>query len=87
MVPFGSLSSGVLGNADLSIPVNRVDLDPSVVNSRRPFQAYGQITRWITGARSQYHSLQVTLSRQTARHFQYLAAYTLEQTRGTVRGE
>ena len=33
----GALSSGIVGNADLSIPVNRVNLDDSVVNSLQAF--------------------------------------------------
>ena len=84
VVPFGALSSGVVGNADLSVPVNRVDLDPSVVNARRPFPAHGQIYTSDYEGRSRYRSLQVTLSRQTGKRLQYLAAYTLEQDTGHV---
>ena len=40
VVPLGALRSGVVGNADLSIPVNRVNLDDSVVNSKRPYPLY-----------------------------------------------
>ena len=87
VVPFGSLSSGVEGNADLSIPVNRVNLDASVVNARRPFQAHGPIYTSDYEGRSRYDSLQVTLSRQTGKRLQYLAAYTLGQAQGTLRGD
>ena len=87
VVPLGALSSGVVGNADLSVPVNRVNLDLSIVNARRPFPAYGQIFTQDFEGRSLYHSLQLTLSRQTGKRLQYLAAYTLSKTQGTLRGE
>jgi hypothetical protein len=85
-VPLGALSSGVVGNADLSIPVNRVNLDASVVNSKRPFPAYGFIQQNEFEGTSRYHSLQVTLSRQTGRRLQYFVAYTLSRTTGTFPG-
>ena len=70
VMPYGALSTGVEGNADLSIPVNRVNLDPSVVNARRPFQAYAQIYANDYEGRSRYDSMQVTLSRQTGKRLQ-----------------
>ena len=70
VVPFGDLSHGTIGNADLSIPVNRVNLDPAVVNSRRSFPVYGGITLDDYEGRSRYDSLQATLSRQTGRRLQ-----------------
>ena len=73
-----------MGNADLSIPVNRVNLDPSVVNARRPFPAHGPIYTSDYEGPSRYDSLQVTLSRQTGKRLQYFAAYTLEQGTGHV---
>ena len=87
VVPFGALSTGVVGNADLSIPVNRVRLDQGVVNSKRPFPAHGGITLLDYEGTSQYHSLQVTLSRQTSKRLQYFAAYTLSRAKGTLNGE
>ncbi len=86
VVPLGALSSGVVGNADLSIPVNRVNLDFSVVNSRRPFPAYGFIQQNEFEGTSQYHSLQVTLSRQAGQRLQYFVAYTLSRSTGTLPG-
>ena len=86
VVPLGALSSGVAGNADLSIPVNRVNLDASVVNAKRPFPAYGFIERREFEGTSQYHSLQVTLSRQTGKRLQYFMAYTLSRNTGTLPG-
>ena len=87
VVPYGALSSGVIGNADLSVPVNRVALDPGVVNSQRPFPVYGQITPFEYEGTSQYHSLQATLSRQTTKRLQYFVAYTLSRSEGTLSGE
>ncbi len=86
-VPVGALSAGVVGNADLSVPVNRVALDPGIVNSKRPFPAYGGITLLDYEGTSQDHSLQVTLSRQTSKRLQYFAAYTLSRAKGTLNGE
>ena len=87
VVPFGALSSGIVGNADLSVPVNRVNLDLSVVNGRRPFQAHAQIYANDYEGRSRYDSIQVTLSRQAAPRLQYLVAYTLGKAEGTLRGD
>jgi hypothetical protein len=87
VVPFGSLSTGTIGNADLSIPVNRVELHPAVVNTRRPFPVYGGITLDDYEGVSRYDSLQVTLGRQTGKRLQYFAAYTLGRARGTLNGE
>jgi hypothetical protein len=86
VVPLGALTSGVLGNADLSVPVNRVNLDESVVNVKRPFTAYGPINDREFEATSQYHSLQVTLSRQSGTRLQYFVAYTLGRNTGILRG-
>ena len=58
-----------------------------VVNSKRPFPAYGIITPYDYEGASQYHSLQVTLSRQTTKRLQYFVAYTLSRTEGTLSGE
>jgi hypothetical protein len=77
----------VLGNADLSVPVNRAALDPAVVNALRPYPAYGAITPFDYRSTSQYNSLQVTLSRQTSRRLQYFVAYTLSRAEGTLASE
>ena len=87
VVPRGALSSGLLGNADLSIPVNRTALDPDVVNARRPFPAHGVILVHDFEGKSQYHSLQLTLSRQSSRRVQYFAAYTLSRAVGTLNDD
>ncbi len=86
VVPLGALLSGTLNGIDLSVPINRVALDSSVLNQLRPFQAYPSVTDWSFEGESDYDSLQVTLSRQTGRRLQYFAAYTLGRNRGTNSG-
>jgi Carboxypeptidase regulatory-like domain/TonB-dependent Receptor Plug Domain len=85
-VPEGTLLSGTIGNADLSVPVNRVALDPIAVNQFRPFQAYSHIGQQDFEGVSRYNSLQITLSRPGNR-LQYFAAYTLSRTTGTFGGD
>ncbi len=82
-VPVGTFSSGRVGNADLSIPVDRSALTSSVINSRRPFPTLQNVNIFEPIGRSNYNGLQLTLSRQTGR-FTYLAAYTYSKFKGTV---
>jgi hypothetical protein len=84
VIPEGTLNHGVIGNSDLSIPVNSVGLNSDVVNSLRPYPALGNINWWEYTATSNYHSLQVTLSRQTGKRFQYFMAYTFGKGLGTT---
>jgi hypothetical protein len=86
VVPLGSLLTGTINGVDLSVPVNRVALDESLVNQRRPFRAYPAITDWSFEGESDYNSLQATLSRQTGRRLQYFVAYTLSRNTGTSSG-
>jgi hypothetical protein len=86
-IPQGSLLQGTAGNADLSIPVNRVALDAVALNQFRPYQAYSGITLFDFEGVSDYNSLQVTLSRQASRRLQYYASYTLSRTKGTFGGD
>jgi Carboxypeptidase regulatory-like domain/TonB-dependent Receptor Plug Domain len=84
-VPVGRLLSGKVGNADLSVPVQRVAVagQASVISQFRPFPAYSSIKfNQYTGT-SSYHSLQVTLSHQTSSRFQYFANYTFSKALGT----
>ena len=85
-VPLGSLLTGTAGTSDLSVPVNRVALDSSLVNTRRPYPSLGTIQDWSFEGVSDYDSLQVTLSRQTGRRLQYFATYTLAENKGTTSG-
>jgi hypothetical protein len=75
-----------VNGVNLGVPVNRVALDASVVNSFRPYQAYPQIQDWSFEGESDYNSLQITLSRQTGRRLQYFAAYTFAHSKGTTSG-
>jgi hypothetical protein len=86
-IPLGVLSSGVIGNADLSIPVNRVALDTSVLNKFRAFPAFNYVRWWEYKGVSHYHSMQLTLSRQTGKNLQYFATYTLSHSTGTLGSE
>jgi hypothetical protein len=86
VVPLGALLSGTIGGVDLSIPVNRVALDASLVNQLRPYQAYPSVRDWSFEGESDYDSLQATLSRQTGRRLQYFVAYTLSRNKGTNSG-
>jgi hypothetical protein len=86
VVPLGSLLSGSVGGIDLSNPVNRVAIADQLVNQRRPYQAFPEVTDWSFEGVSDYNSMQMTLSRQTGRRLQYFVAYTLGRTKGTVSG-
>jgi outer membrane receptor protein involved in Fe transport len=86
-VPQGALLSGHVGNADLSVPVQRVAVagQAAVIAQFRPFPAYSSVTfRDFTGT-SNYHSLQATLSHQTSGRFQYFATYTFSKALGTTQ--
>jgi hypothetical protein len=86
VVPVGALLKGTVNGIDLSVPVNRVALDSSVLNLFRPFQNFPAVDDWSFEGVSNYNSLQVTLSRQTGRRLQYFVAYTLGRTKGTTSG-
>jgi hypothetical protein len=86
-VPEGALLEGAVGNANLSDPVQRAALNPVAANQFRPYPAFPTILAYDFEGRSDYNSLQVTLSRQTSRRVQYFVAYTLSRTTGTLGGE
>ena len=56
----------------------------NVVNARRPFPTLQNVNIFEPIGESNYHGLQMTLSRQTGR-FTYLAAYTLLEVQGHDR--
>ena len=87
VVDQGELLQGTVGNSNLANPIHRYHLADGAVNSFRPFQAYPSINGYEFGGVSDYNSLQVTLSRQTGRRFQYFATYTLGRTKGTLGDE
>ncbi len=82
-IPEGALLSGQVGNADLSVPVNRVSLDTGALAGFRPFPAYAGIQHIEYTATSSYHSLQATLRRQSG-GLQYYATYTFSKALGTT---
>ncbi|MPY86592.1 MAG: TonB-dependent receptor plug domain-containing protein [Luteitalea sp.] len=86
-VPQEALLQGQIGNADLSNPVHRVGLDGTAVNQFRPFPTHPNIIGYEYEGESTYHSMQVTLSRQTSRNLQYFVAYTLSRAEGTLGDE
>jgi hypothetical protein len=89
VMPFGALSSGRFNGVDLSVPVNRVAVASVGTNlaSFRQFNALNNITLYNFNGETDYDSLQVTLSRQTARRLQYFVAYTMGRNTGTLGGE
>jgi hypothetical protein len=86
-VPEGALLRGTVGNADLSIPAHRYNLQDAAINTFRPYQAYPSITFYDFEGESTYNSLQLTLSRQTDPRLQYFMSYTLSRTEGTLGDE
>ncbi len=86
VIPLGALLQGTVNGIDLSVPVNRVALDSSVLNTFRPYRSYPSVRDWSFEGSSNYNSLQVTLSRQTGRRLQYFASYTLSRSEGTTTG-
>jgi hypothetical protein len=78
----GALLQGTIGNSDLSVPVNRVALSDSAVNSQRPYPGLSSVTYSVYKGTSNYNALQATLSRQSGK-FQYYVAYTFSKMLGT----
>jgi hypothetical protein len=79
----GALLSGTVGNADLSVPVQRlaVGQNGGLLVPFTPFPAYQDVQYADFGGTSAYHSLQTTLKRQTG-HLTYLVAYTFSKALG-----
>jgi hypothetical protein len=84
-IPVGTLLKGHVGNADLSVPVQRwaVSTQAGVLAQFRPFPAYSNITFKQFDSTSSYHSLQVTLSHQQGKNLQFFANYTFSKALGT----
>lgn len=68
-------------------PLIRAALDASVVTQYRKYPTLGGVGYWEYNATSNYHSLQATLSRQTAGRFQYFATYTFSKVLGLINSE
>jgi len=89
VMPYGILGTGTYNGVDLSVPANRVAV-ASVSNNLanfRPYNALAGITLYDFRGKSDYDSMQLTLSRQTGKRLQYFVAYTLGKTNGTLGGE
>jgi hypothetical protein len=84
VVPRGTFLEGQIGNADLSIPSNRVALDESVTNAAKLYPAFNFVRVWEYASTSNYHSLQVTLSQQTNPNLQYFLTYTFSKVLGAL---
>jgi hypothetical protein len=84
ITPLGTFTHGVIGNSDLSVPVNRVALDGSLLSAARPFPAYATVGMYQFTGTSTYHSLQATLSHQSGKNLQYFLTYTFAKGLGTV---
>jgi hypothetical protein len=78
---------GTVGNADLSVPINRVALSAAALSTFRPFPAYGDIKVYEYNATSAYHSMQATLSRQAGKNLQYFISYTFSKALGTASSD
>lgn len=84
-IPLGTLLKGHVGNADLSVPVQRwaVAGQGGVLAQFRPFPAYSSVTFKEFNSTSSYHSLQATASHQTGKNLQFFATYTFSKALGT----
>jgi len=73
--------------ADLTNPLVRQTLDGGAVNKFRPFPDLAGVRFQEYTGTSNYHSLQMTLSRQTGKNLQFFATYTFSKVLGTRGGE
>src|SRR5262249_9478680 len=73
--------------ADLTNALNRQTLDGGAVNKFRPFPDLNSVRFQEYSGTSNYHSLQMTLSRQAGKNLQFFATYTFSKAIGTRGGE
>src|SRR5262249_50393033 len=73
--------------ADLTNPLHRAALDGGAINKFRPFPKLAGIRFQEYTGTSNYHSLQMTLSRQAGKNLQFFATYTFSKALGTRGGE
>ncbi|MBI1761848.1 MAG: TonB-dependent receptor [Acidobacteria bacterium] len=74
-------------SSNLANPLNRAALDAAAINKFRPFSDLGNVRYNEYNATSNYHSLQVTLSRQTGKNLQFFGTYTFSKVLGLTTGE
>jgi hypothetical protein len=79
--------TGTNAKANLADPINRQTLDSAAINKFRPFPDLSGVRFQEYTGTSNYHSLQMTLSRQTGKNLQFFATYTFSKTLGTRGGE
>jgi len=70
--------------ADLTNPLHRLALDGGAVNKFRPYPDMSYIRYNQYTGTSNYHSLQVTLSRQVGKTLQFFGTYTFSKVLGTT---
>jgi hypothetical protein len=72
---------------NLANPLHRAALDGAAINKFRPFPDLSGVRYQQYTGTSNYHSLQMTLSRQTGKNLQFFATYTFSKALGTRGGE
>jgi hypothetical protein len=72
---------------DLNNPLHRAALEGAAINKFRPFPRVNYVRFQEYSGTSNYHSLQVTLSRQTGKNLQFFATYTFSKVLGARGGE
>jgi hypothetical protein len=77
--------TGVKSN--LANVLHRVAADGAAINKFRPFPDLNGVRLQQYTGTSNYHSLQMTLSRQTGKNLQFFATYTFSKALGTRGGE
>ena len=75
------------GPANLADPLNRQTLDGGALNRFRPFPDLSGVRFQEYTGTANYHSLQMTLSRQAGKNLQFFATYTFSKAIGTRGGE
>jgi Carboxypeptidase regulatory-like domain/TonB-dependent Receptor Plug Domain len=73
--------------ADLNNPLHRAALAGASINKFRPFSDLNNVRYQEYTATSNYHSLQMTLSRQAGKNLQFFATYTFSKVLGNTSGE
>jgi hypothetical protein len=72
---------------DLSNALHRAAVADAAINKFRPFPDVNNVRYQQYNGTSNYHSLQMTLSRQTGKNLQFFATYTFSKVLGTRGGE
>lgn len=73
--------------SDLTNILHRSALDGTAINKYRPYPDLNYVRYNDYNATSNYHSLQVTMSRQTGKNLQFFGTYTFSKVLGLTSGE